>query len=416
MKKRSRRGAARISAVWLIVFLVIALVGAAFGWIAQQDAAQARANANSALSDKALADARYEEERQISRDISGIFGYFPKGEAGSVTVVDAAKNGLESLKAAFSDMGTNTATFEDAVPVVIAQYAARGKAVNDLKAQVADLQGQISAARASLTKVSGEKDDQIRGLQQQLSDAENQARDTEADLQSRLAAAQADRNDKDSQLRAARGEIDDLQRQAARDKTAATTRLTALSESLKFTKEPEAPDGEILAISKALGIGWINIGARNRVSRGMVFHIVSGKPGSDFLKGWCRVLNVEETRSEVTFFDIVDPFRPIVPGDIIYNPVFDPTGQRNAVLVGRFSGVYSERELKLLLESIGITVQKNLDQETDYLIVGAEMYVDENGDPVEDPIQPSELTVYKDAQAQGTQILSIRDVRQYFKK
>lgn len=416
MKKRSRRGAARISAVWLIVFLVVALVGAAFGWIAQQDAAQARSNQQAAVSDSAVAEARYEGERQVSRDISQIFGYFNPSEAGSRTVVDAAQNALESLKAAFTDMNSTTATFEDAVPVVIAQFSARGKAIGDLASQVTDLRSQITAARDNLTRVSSDKDDKIRELQQQLSDAENQARDTEADLQGRLAAAQADRNDKDSQLRSARGDIDDLERQSERDKTAATTRMAALAESLKFTKEPEAADGEILAISKALGIGWINVGARNRVNRGTIFHIISGKPGSDFLKGWCRVIGVEETRAEVTFFNIVDQFRPIVPGDIIYNPVFDPTGARNAVLVGRFSGVYSERDLKLLLESIGITVQKRLDQETDYLIVGAEMYIGEDGDPVEEPIQPSELPVYKEAQAQGTQILSIRDVRQYFKK
>ena len=416
MKKRSRRGAARISAVWLIVFLVVALVGAAFGWIAQQDAAQARSNQQAAVSDSAVAEGRYEGERQVSRDISQVFGYFNPSEAGSRTVVDAAQNGLESLKAAFTDMNSTTATFEDAVPVVIAQFAARGKAIGDLASQVTDLRSQITAARDNLTRVSSDKDDKIRELQQQLSDAENQARDTEADLQGRLAAAQADRNDKDSQLRSARGDIDDLERQSERDKTAATTRMAALAESLKFTKEPEAADGEILAISKALGIGWINVGARNRVNRGTIFHIISGKPGSDFLKGWCRVISVEETRAEVTFFNIVDQFRPIVPGDIIYNPVFDPTGARNAVLVGRFSGVYSERDLKLLLESIGITVQKRLDQETDYLIVGAEMYIGEGGDPVEEPNQPSELPVYKEAQAQGTQILSIRDVRQYFKK
>ncbi|TDJ70573.1 MAG: hypothetical protein E2O39_09855 [Planctomycetota bacterium] len=416
MKKRSRRGAARISAIWLIVFLVVALVGAAFGWIAQQDAAQARSSHQTAVSALNVSEARFEGERQISRDISQIFGYFNPSEAGSRTVVDAAENGLESLKVAFVDMNSTTATFEDAVPVVIAQYAARGKAISDLTSQVTDLRSQITAARDNLTSVSGDKDDKIRELQQQLSDAENQARDTEADLQGRLAAAQADRNDKDSQLRSARGDIDDLERQSERDKTAATTRMAHMADSLKFTKEPEAADGEILAISKALGIGWINVGARNRVNRGMIFHVISGKPGSDFLKGWCRVISVEETRSEVTFFSIVDQFRPIVPGDIIYNPVFDPTGVRNAVLVGRFSGVYSERELKLLLESIGITVQKRLDQETDYLIVGAEMYVDIHNDPVEEPIQPSELPVYKEAQAQGTQILSIRDVRQYFKK
>jgi len=42
------------------------------------------------------------------------------------------------------------------------------------------------------------------------------------------------------------------------------------------------------------------------------------------------------------------------------------------------------------------------------------MYTDENGQPVETPIQPSELSVYKDAVAQGVQIVLVKDLRQYF--
>ena len=61
-----------------------------------------------------------------------------------------------------------------------------------------------------------------------------------------------------------------------------------------------------------------------------------------------------------------------------------------------------------------MTVQPRLDKSTDFLIVGGEMYTDENGQAVETPIQPSELTIYKDAVAQGVQIVLVKDLRQYF--
>lgn len=64
---------------------------------------------------------------------------------------------------------------------------------------------------------------------------------------------------------------------------------------------------------------------------------------------------------------------------------------------------------------MAITVQAGLSHDTDYLIVGAELYVDENGEPLENPLPPSDLPVYKDAEAQGTQIVSIKDLRNYFK-
>ena len=38
--------------------------------------------------------------------------------------------------------------------------------------------------------------------------------------------------------------------------------------------------------------------------------------------------------AEVTFSGIVDRFDPIVQGDIVYNPVYDPKTERTAVLAG----------------------------------------------------------------------------------
>ena len=49
------------------------------------------------------------------------------------------------------------------------------------------------------------------------------------------------------------------------------------------------------------------------------------------------------------------------------------------------------------------------------MIVGSELYVDENKQPVETPIQPSDLPVYKEAVAQGVQIVLLKDLRDYFR-
>jgi len=62
-----------------------------------------------------------------------------------------------------------------------------------------------------------------------------------------------------------------------------------------------------------------------------------------------------------------------------------------------------------------MTVQTKLDKSTDFLIVGGEMYTTRTAQPVETPIQPSDLSVYKDAVAQGVQIVLVKDLRQYFK-
>jgi hypothetical protein len=56
-----------------------------------------------------------------------------------------------------------------------------------------------------------------------------------------------------------------------------------------------------------------------------------------------------------------------------------------------------------------------LDNSTDYLIVGGEMFVDQDGNALPEPMQPSDMPVYKDAEGLGVQITPIKDLRSYFK-
>ena len=117
----------------------------------------------------------------------------------------------------------------------------------------------------------------------------------------------------------------------------------------------------------------------------------------------------------MAFSAVSDRFDPPVAGDSIFNPLYDPRGQRNAVLAGRFAGQWNEAQLKALLSEMGITVQQELGLDTDYLIVGSELYADpETGEPLEEPMPVSELAVFKDAEAKGVLIVPIRDLRNYF--
>jgi hypothetical protein len=161
-------------------------------------------------------------------------------------------------------------------------------------------------------------------------------------------------------------------------------------------------------------LAWINIGRKNRLQRGTRFRIVDGTPGDGRLKAWCTVTRVEEKMAEVLLSDQVDAYDPAVAGDIIYNPVYDSKNMRNAALVGRFSGAWNEKELRLLLAEVGIQVKDDVDKTTDYLIVGSEIYMDEDGDPLEEPRDPKEEAVYSNAVGFGVQIVPIKQIREYF--
>jgi hypothetical protein len=128
-----------------------------------------------------------------------------------------------------------------------------------------------------------------------------------------------------------------------------------------------------------------------------------------------EVTRIKSNMAEVAFVERTDPFDPPAPGDVIFNPLFDPKGERHAMLIGRFSGALSEGELKALLEGMNIKVQKTLDKSTDFLIVGAEMYVDENGQLLSEPVQPTDLPIYRDAVAEGVQVVQVAELRRYFR-
>lgn len=116
-----------------------------------------------------------------------------------------------------------------------------------------------------------------------------------------------------------------------------------MGKSLAFLKEPESKDGQVLSVSEHLALGWIDIGADERLARGTRFRVVSGKIGAQKLKGWAEVTEVKPTMAEVSFSEIVDRFDPIVEGDVIFNPIYDPKGERTAVLCGANSPASSTR-------------------------------------------------------------------------
>jgi hypothetical protein len=261
-----------------------------------------------------------------------------------------------------------------------------------------------------------DKDAQIRALTQQLNDANQAAADRQNELETEIASVRSTLASTEGALTASRSKTDNALR-AGRDREAEfTTRLENVTRKLEWEREPERPDGKILSVSEKLGLAWIDLGKSNRLYGGMRFRIVNGSAGQNNVKAWCEVLQVQDGMSEVKIFNIADAFDPPTVGDIVYNPIYDPTGLRNAVLIGRFSATYNEKELRAVLDGINVHVQDKLDKTTDYLIVGAELYVDEDGEPLEEPQQPSDLPTYKEAEAMGVRIVPIKLVTDYFRK
>lgn len=412
----SKRGAARVPVVWLVVFLVGFLVAFGIAFAGFDEAATYKKSYEDAVNDKALIETRLTERQAEVRSISEHVGWYDETAASPRTQVEALQSGLEQAKGVLPDMGPNVKDLQDVIERYIPAYNARVREVADLKARVSQLENEVSTKTQAMADLTQEKDGRIRDLQQQLSDAEQAAQSRQNDLENEVASVRSSLSDTERQLSQARTETDDARRAADEKAQRDLTRMREMSSKLEFLREPEQPDGELLAVSKDLGLGWIDLGQNNRLFRGMRFRVVSGEAGAKRVKAWCEVLKVEDEMAEVLIYDRADQFDPPVPGDVIYNPIYDPVGIRNAVVVGRFSGTYNEKDLRALLGEIRIHVQPKLDKTTDYLIVGSEMYYDEEGEPLEEPVQPSDTTVYKEAVAMGVQIVPLKQVRDYFRR
>jgi hypothetical protein len=414
IRKSTRLGAARVSIIWLITMVVLFFVALGFGYLGFTEAATAEDRAQKALQAEAAADDRQAEDAQHIIALSQATGFYDAAAATPRSKADAITAALDDLKGTFPDMGPEITTLEQALPILKQAYAKRGQEITTLTDARDTLASEKTTMDEQLREVIAGKDEEIKTLQGQIADDSANAAQKQTELENRVASLNTQRNDLDAQTRQLRGQIEELQRQHEAERQTWETRTRAVTETLAFLEEPDRPDGKVLAVSKDLSLGWIDIGAGQRLARGTSFTVVSGTTGSSATKAMATVTRVEADRAEVVFHNVTDQFDPVVAGDVIYNPLYDPTGVRHAVLAGRFSGQFNEAKLKVLLKDIGITVQETLDFNTDYLIVGSELFTDEDGNPLEDPLSPAELPVYKDAEANGVQIVSIKDLHGYF--
>lgn len=416
MTHTARRGAARVNVVWLIAVLVFAFIGIGLAIASNKDTENMRNAMLTAQASEQAATDKFNEEVKWQRSVKEAFGWYDETDANSRTEVPTAVTDIAATRDAFgldSSLTTAQQVLRESVPA----YRARVRRIAELESEIATLRADINAKVSAQSTLAADKDSTISDLTSELNDLRQQAASRQADLEAELATVRSGLGNAESRITQLRNEMDDQQRRHTAELAAKTVRLQEMGNKLAFLREPEQADGRVLEVDEALGLAWIDLGKNDRLFRGMRFRIVDGRPGrSGELKAMAEVTRVEADMAEVRLYEQADRFNPPVPGDVIFNPLYDPQGVRNAVFVGRFSGTYNEKELAALLSEIRVNIQHSVDKTTDYLIVGAELYFDEDGEPLEEPIQPSELEEYKKAVADGVQIVPLKQVIEYFRK
>lgn len=415
---RSSRGAARISAVWMIAVGVLFLTALVLAFIAQSDLSKERENlalaqtAEKAAQDQATASAL---ER---RNVSQLLGWYDRESADPASDVEAVKGALADLRTTFPDISATDGDFERILPKIRDAFGQEAGIIAELNTRVATLESELKAANQATLEIREQKDKLIAEKGQEYADLEQRLAEREADLDRRLAAAQDQLSERDASLRETVAEAEGQARQHVRVVREKDARIGNLADQTRLTRAPfnDMPDGAILDVSPSTPYAVIDLGADQRVNRGLRFRVESNSPGNARTKAWAEVQKVYPDYAEVRIYDVADRYDPVTRGDKIVNPLFDPATERNAYLMGRFSGTYTEGELAELLQRMGIKVQQRLDNYTNYVILGAELYADpKTGEPYETPKNPTELEEYKRAQNLGAVFITLDQLRDYFR-
>jgi hypothetical protein len=419
MQHNSQRGAANISAIWFIAVLVLFFGTAFLAYQAGEARTDAEALTKEAIAEAVLAKGKLETESTAFIEFSRIVGFVPEGslKSSSENASEAARN-LKDAIGPFPGVGD---TFEEIAAAIPPKFAALLQAVTVQQSQIEDLRNQVTSSQATNDTTLASKDAEIRQGAQALQDAIDAANRERGTLEDQIASLRNTNQELTGEMNSAKALRDEAERNLLTAKNESQTHISILTSEINkiagTSKSTQDKDGEILESSSSLGIAILDLGARNKVSLGMVFTVVSGRPGSELVKGSVEIIDVGELSSTAKVFGLADPNDPIVQGDLLYNPVFQPGAEQNAVLAGRFGGTWTEADLRMLLGDIGITVQDTLDQSTSILIVGEPLYTDPDTDEaLEEPIPVSELEVYKNAESKGVQIVHIGDLRRFFKK
>ncbi len=128
-------------------------------------------------------------------------------------------------------------------------------------------------------------------------------------------------------------------------------------------------DGQIIASESANGFVVINRGHKQNLRNGTKFTIYNKRGGKTVTKGQVQIINVEEAISTARVLEETDHNDPLIVGDHLHNPVYDPDKIKHFAIRGDFMR-YSKEEIGEFIKDSGGVVDPAVSIGTDYLVAG----------------------------------------------
>lgn len=209
------------------------------------------------------------------------------------------------------------------------------------------------------------------------------------------------RQDSDATIASLESEIDDLQAQILiKDDQIRRLRGEQRSQVLQAPDEAALVDGRVIAVNPATRQVSLDRGRRDRMVLGLLFEIfdrgtsitLDSSGNYPTGKATIEVIRIDEGTSVAR---IIRETRgnPIVDGDIIVNPVYDPKKSYSFAVFGNFDtngdGTFTSQEtedIRAIISGWGGTVTDTITGETDFLVLGKKPVLPPEPKP-EDPVE-----------------------------
>jgi hypothetical protein len=310
--------------------------------------------------------------------------------------------------------------------------------LNKLAAYSADQVYQNTALRKSAGQAAGDAATQI-ALAQQLTQKANEDRDAavkakddalaqqhafemsyQDKLQKMSLAMDGERKNMNSELQKAQTSLEEKDREIVESKRAATALVDKLAKRRVSPLDPllRQTDGFINSVATA-DIVYINLGDGDHIVPGMTFEVYSRRQGipkqedlmdADNMPVGIASIEVEKVLNGVSQCRVIktEVGQHIGEGDLIANLVYDRNTKYNMVVYGDFNlsgndlarrpeqAKGDQQKIKALITAWGGQIQKDINVDTDFVVMGAEPKVEQLTPDDHDPL---DIQVHQDQQA-----------------
>lgn len=271
---------------------------------------------------------------------------------------------------------------------------ARNRAQTDLQNSVKRVAELEEAQRRSLQAIN----DDVTVTMDEVDKYREDFNQAKAEMEQRVQRIEEQARIREAELT---GQIRELQQQTA----IATDTIKKLQEQLRGKSfkpgdEFALVDGEVIGVDTASGQYFLSLGAKDRVTLGMTFEVYpdAGTIRPDEVTGeypagkaTLEIIRIEDASSVAR---VVREKRgnPIVRGDVLANPIYDPNKVYKFLIYGNFDanrdGVYTpqeQAEIEAMIRAWGGEVVDSLSGDIDFLVLGSK--------PVLPPAPPSTAPV-----------------------